>query len=125
VPKLKPEEFQNPDAPKALMMSTTEGPSSFLQQQLPLSQHLSQAEHELQALYDEQLLQALYDGQLLPQALHDVQLLLGQLLLGQLLQVAQVATADPDNDTKNITASRRPTVILNICFPIYIHSPNF
>jgi hypothetical protein len=41
------------------------------------------------------------------------------------LDPAQAATADAVNDTKNKTASKTPTVFLNICFPIYFHSPNF
>jgi len=43
----------------------------------------------------------------------------------QLSVLEQAATADAVNDTKNKTASRAPTVFLSICFPIYIHSPNF
>jgi hypothetical protein len=43
----------------------------------------------------------------------------------EMKHLGSAATADPPNDTKNKTASKIPTVFLNICFPIYVHSPNF
>jgi len=107
--------FQNPFLFKVLMKSSNV--ASFLQQQELQDDHELQAEHVLQddhELQAEHVLQDDHELQLLP----DEQLLQYELLQDELPQDEQAANADPLNDTKNTTASKRPTVILNICFPI-------
>jgi hypothetical protein len=102
--------FQNPFLFKVLIKSANV--ASFLQQQELQAEHEPQAEHESQEEHEfqaEHVLQVEHESQ----SLQDE-----QLLQDELLQDEQAANADPLNDTKNITASKRPTVILNICFPI-------
>jgi hypothetical protein len=100
--------FQNPFLFKVLIKSANV--ASFLQQQELQAEHEFQAEHVLQVEHEfqaEHVLQVEHESQSLQELLQD-----------ELLQDEQAANADPLNDTKNITASKRPTVILNICFPI-------
>jgi hypothetical protein len=86
------------------------------------------AEHELQEGHELLAEHELQDGPEL-QVGHEL-LVVVVLPIGigpnvDMKHLGSAANADPLNDTRNKRASKIPTVFLNICFPIYVHSPNF